>query len=61
MNKPVLLVGRKAMNRSVDGDLVVVELLPKSEWKAPGDEVVDQEGMMQTVSASLTFSYSEKR
>lgn len=43
MNKNVLLVGRKAMNRSVDGDLVVVELFPKSEWKAPGDEVLDQD------------------
>lgn len=39
----ILLVGRKAMNRSVDGDLVVVELLPESEWKAPGDEVLDQD------------------
>lgn len=43
INKNVLLVGRKAMNRSVDGDLVVVELLPESEWKAPGDEVLDQD------------------
>lgn len=43
MSKPVLLVGRQAMNRSVDGDLVAVELLPKEEWKAPGDEVLDQD------------------
>ena len=32
------------MNRSVDGDVVVVEIFPKSQWKAPGDEVVDQDG-----------------
>lgn len=44
MSKPVLLVGRQAMNRSVDGDVVVVELLPKSEWQAQGDEVLDQDG-----------------
>lgn len=43
MPKQVLLVGRKAMNRSVDGDQVIVELLPKSEWRAPGDEVLDQD------------------
>ncbi|KAL7418616.1 exosome catalytic subunit dis3 [Cryptotrichosporon argae] len=43
LDKPVLLVGRKAINRSVDGDVVVVELLPKAEWKAPGEEVVDQD------------------
>ncbi|ORY27766.1 hypothetical protein BCR39DRAFT_589039 [Naematelia encephala] len=42
-NKPVLLVGREAMNRSVQGDVVVVEVFPKSEWKAPGEEVLDQD------------------
>ena len=40
----MLLVGREAMNRSVDGDVVVVELLPKSEWRAPATEVIDQDG-----------------
>ena len=42
--KPILLSGRENMNRSVDGDIVAVEVLPKSEWKAPDDEVVDEEG-----------------
>ncbi len=32
------------MNRSVNGDVVVVEVFPKAQWKAPGEEVVDQEG-----------------
>ena len=41
LTKSVLLVGREAMNRSVQGDLVVVEIFPKAEWKAPGEEVVD--------------------
>lgn len=41
--KPVLLVGREHMNRSVDGDVVAVEVFPESEWKVPGDEVVDQD------------------
>lgn len=31
------------MNRSVNGDVVVVQLLPEAEWKAPGEEVVDQD------------------
>lgn len=43
LDKPVLLVGREAMNRSVDGDVVVVEILPKSQWRAPATEVVDQD------------------
>jgi len=43
LDKPVLLVGRGNMNRSVDGDVVVVEIFPKEEWKAPGEEVIDQD------------------
>ncbi|KAI0050008.1 mitotic control protein dis3 [Auriscalpium vulgare] len=41
--KKVLLVGRENMNRAVDGDIVVVEVFPEKDWKAPADEVVDQE------------------
>lgn len=43
-NKPVLLQGRENMNRSVHGDIVVVEVFPEAEWSAPADEVVDQDG-----------------
>lgn len=32
------------MNRAIQGDIVAVEVFPESEWKAPADEVVDQEG-----------------
>jgi exosome complex exonuclease DIS3/RRP44 len=46
LDKRVLLVGREAINRSVDGDVVVVEILPKDQWKAPGEEVVDQDGTL---------------
>ena len=42
--KPVLLIGREHMNRSVQGDVVVVEVFDEKEWKAPADQVVDQEG-----------------
>ncbi|KAF8878229.1 hypothetical protein BD779DRAFT_1663839 [Infundibulicybe gibba] len=42
-SKPVLLVGRENMNRAVQGDVVVVEVFHEREWKAPADEVVDQE------------------
>jgi len=43
-SKPVLLIGRENMNRAVHGDIVVVEVFNEQEWKAPTDEVVDQEG-----------------
>ena len=42
--KPILLVGRENMNRAVQGDVVVVEVFDEKEWKAPADDVVDQEG-----------------
>ncbi|KAG8936120.1 exosome catalytic subunit dis3 [Tulasnella sp. 418] len=41
--KPILLIGRENMNRSVQGDVVVVEVFPESEWKSPTEEVVDQD------------------
>ena len=42
-DKPILLIGRENMNRAVQGDVVDIEVFPESEWKAPADEVVDQE------------------
>jgi len=41
LERPIYIRGREAMNRAVDGDVVAVELLPKSEWRAPTDVVVD--------------------
>jgi len=39
----ILIVGRKAINRSVHGDEVVVQVLPESQWRAPGASVREQE------------------
>lgn len=39
----VLIVGRENQNRSIDGDIVIIELLPRSEWRLPSNIVVDQE------------------
>ncbi|CAD6889893.1 unnamed protein product [Tilletia controversa] len=39
--RPILIRGRRSINRAVDGDVVAVELLPKSEWRTPTDVVVD--------------------
>ena len=43
--KPILLIGRENMNRAVHGDVVVVEVFDEKEWKAPADEVIDQDCM----------------
>lgn len=42
-SKPVLIVGPKNLNRAFNGDQVVVELLPRSEWKAPSSIALDSE------------------
>ncbi|KAL0580474.1 exosome catalytic subunit dis3 [Marasmius crinis-equi] len=50
-DKPILLIGRENMNRAVQGDVVVVEVFDKKEWKAPADEVVDQEATLKNDDA----------
>ncbi|KAE9408711.1 RNB-domain-containing protein [Gymnopus androsaceus JB14] len=50
-DKPILLVGRENMNRAVQGDIIVVEVFPKKDWKAPADEVVDQEATLKNDDA----------
>lgn len=44
------------MNRSVAGDLVVVEILPESEWKSIGEEVVDSDQKQDDPDALPTTS-----
>ncbi|KAI0558295.1 Ribonuclease II/R [Gracilaria domingensis] len=39
----VLIVGRENQNRSIDGDVVIIELLPKSEWQFPSNLAIDQD------------------
>ncbi|SCU91107.1 LAME_0E11298g1_1 [Lachancea meyersii CBS 8951] len=41
--KPILILGQKNLNRAFNGDQVVVELLPQTEWKAPSTVVLDSE------------------
>ncbi|PSS31962.1 hypothetical protein PHLCEN_2v2289 [Hermanssonia centrifuga] len=54
LDKPVLLIGRENMNRAVQGDVVAVEIFPESEWKAPTDEVIDQEATLKNDDADDT-------
>ncbi|KAL0954735.1 hypothetical protein HGRIS_003688 [Hohenbuehelia grisea] len=49
--KPILLVGRANMNRAVHGDIVCVEVYPESEWRAPGDEVVERDTTLKNDDA----------
>jgi exosome complex exonuclease DIS3/RRP44 len=43
----IMIVGRTDMNRAMDGDVVAVELLPESEWRAPGTKLAKARGGAQ--------------
>ena len=41
----ILISGKKNINRAVDSDIVVVEILPESEWITPSELIIDNEIM----------------
>ncbi|CEJ82299.1 Putative Mitotic control protein dis3 [[Torrubiella] hemipterigena] len=49
--KPLLILGRENINRSVDGDLVVVELLPQDQWKQPSTKILEEETITKNENA----------
>lgn len=50
-DKPLLILGRESSNRSISGDLVVVEILQKDQWKAPSTQILDEEAVNQNEKA----------
>ena len=42
-DKPLLVLGRENSNRSVSGDSVVVEVLPKDQWKSASTKILEEE------------------
>ncbi|WFD30359.1 exosome catalytic subunit dis3 [Malassezia sp. CBS 17886] len=51
LDRAVLLVGREAMNRAVDGDVVYVALLPRSEWRRATDTVLETDKVQRNDDA----------
>ncbi|KEZ44636.1 Exosome complex exonuclease dis3 [Scedosporium apiospermum] len=49
--KPLLILGRENINRSVDGDVVVVEVLPKDQWKEPSTVIIEEEAVTKNENA----------
>ena len=49
--KSLLILGRENSNRAVQGDVVVVEILPKSQWKAPSTKIVEEETLNKNENA----------
>jgi len=42
-DKSLLVLGRENINRAVQGDVVVVEVLPKEQWKEPSTKIIEEE------------------
>ena len=49
--KSLLVLGRDNSNRAVQGDVVVVEILPKSQWKAPSTKIIEEEFLNKNENA----------
>lgn len=66
-DKPLLVLGRESSNRSISGDIVVVEILPKPQWKEPSSKIIDEETMNKNENAEneespeAIFSEGERR
>ncbi|KAK3362737.1 hypothetical protein B0T25DRAFT_468158 [Lasiosphaeria hispida] len=43
--KSLIVPGRENINRAVDGDLVVVEVLPRDQWKEPSTKVIEEDAI----------------
>lgn len=52
-DKALRILGRENSNRAVSGDVVVVEVLPKSQWKAPSSKIIEQESLNKNENAEL--------
>ena len=50
-DKSLLILGRENSNRAVSGDVVVVEVLPKSQWKAPSTRIIEEETLNRNENA----------
>ncbi|CBX92593.1 similar to exosome complex exonuclease exoribonuclease (Rrp44) [Plenodomus lingam JN3] len=50
-DKSLLVLGRENSNRAVSGDVVVVEVLPKDQWKAPSTKIIEEETMNKNDNA----------
>ncbi|QUC18178.1 uncharacterized protein UV8b_02419 [Ustilaginoidea virens] len=49
--KPLLILGRESINRAVDGDVVVVQLLPQDKWKEPSTKIIEEDNITKNENA----------
>ena len=58
-DKSLLILGRENSNRAVSGDVVVVEVLPKSQWKAPSTKIIEEETLNRNENAETEEDIGE--
>ncbi|KAI9739011.1 MAG: exosome catalytic subunit dis3 [Claussenomyces sp. TS43310] len=49
--KSLIVLGRENINRAVQGDVAVVEILPKDQWKAPSSKIIEEESLNKNENA----------
>ncbi|KAJ2907064.1 RNB domain-containing protein [Zalerion maritima] len=49
--KPLIILGRENINRAVDGDKVVVQVLPQDQWKSPSTKIIEEEAVTKNENA----------
>ncbi|KAL9104120.1 MAG: hypothetical protein Q9163_000922 [Psora crenata] len=57
--KPLLILGRENSNRAVSDDVVVVEVLPKPQWKAPSNKIIEEDSLNRDENADVEDGESE--
>jgi exosome complex exonuclease DIS3/RRP44 len=50
-DRALIVQGRENSNRAVSGDVVVMEILPKDQWKAPSSKVIEEEDVNKNENA----------
>jgi exoribonuclease R len=53
-SEDILIPGRQLRNRAVDGDLVAVEILPKSEWRSKQNRLASSNDQVSILRTSIT-------
>jgi len=50
-DRALIIQSRENSNRAVSGDIVVVEVLPREQWKAPSNKVIEEEDVNKNENA----------
>ena len=50
-DKPLLVLGREKSSRAIQGDIVVIEVLPASQWKKPSTKIIEENALNKDENA----------